>query len=79
MSDPSPDNAVPFLAHLTPFDAHSAVDTAYEFIDEISARDGGDVLLLALAIGCLCVEITKLNGGERDEGGQAPKRWERVR
>ena len=36
-------------------------------------------LLLALAIGCLCVEITKLNGGERDEGGRAPKRWERVR
>ena len=90
MSDPSPDNAVPFLAHLRPpsvsailatqdFDARSAVDTAYELVHEISARDGGDVLLLALAIGCLCVEITRLNGGERDEGGRAPKRWERVR
>ena len=89
MSDPSPDNAVPFPAPAAPsvsailatqdFDARSAVDTAYELVHEISARDGGDVLLLALAIGCLCVEITKLNGGERDEGGQAPKRWERVR
>ena len=73
MSDPFPDNAVPSLAHLRPpsvseilatqdFDAHSAVDTAYELVHEISARDGGDVLLLALAIGCLCAEITRLEG-----------------
>ena len=72
MSDPSPDNVVPFLAHLRPpsvsailatqdFDARSAVDTAYD-VDEISARNGGDVLVLALAIGCLCVEITRLEG-----------------
>ena len=78
MSDPSPDNAVPFLAHLRPpsvsailatqdFDVHSAVDTAYELVHEISARDGGDVLLLALAIGCLCAEITALR--ERAAGG----------
>ena len=79
MSDPSPDNAVPFLAHLRPpsvreilatqdFDAHSAVDTAYELVHEISARNGGDVLLLALAIGCLCREITILKKGRAVDG-----------
>ncbi len=75
MSDPIPDNAVPFPAPAPPsvreilatqdFDVHSAVDTAYELVHEISARDGGDVLLLALAIGCLCTEITRLEEGPR--------------
>ena len=89
MSDPSPDNAVPFLAHLTPpgvsailatqdFDVHSAVDTAYELVDEISARNGGDVLLLALAIGCLCVEITKLEGERTTLQSHGPLRGRTV-
>ena len=78
MSDPSPDNAVPFPAPAPPsvreilatqdFDARSAVDTAYELVHEISARDGGDVLLLALAIGCLCREITILKKGRAVDG-----------
>ena len=89
MSDPSPDNVVPFLAHLRPpsvreilatqdFDAHSAVDTAYELVDEISARNGGDVLLLALAIGCLCVEITKLEGERTTLQSHGPLRGRTV-
>ena len=73
MSDPSPDNAVPFLAHLRPpsvreilatqdFDPGELVETALELVSGIDVRDG-DVLLLALAIGCLCVEITELKEG----------------
>ncbi len=59
--------------------AAEAAGTGFKMKTSHYARDGGDVLLLALAIGCLYVEITKLNGGERGEGGRAPKRWERVR
>ena len=65
MSDPIPDNAVPFSLPLTPpsvreilatqdFDARSATALAEELIGSVDVRDGGDVLLLALAIGCLC-------------------------
>ena len=78
MSDPSPDNAIPFPAPPPPsvsailatqdFDAHSAVDTAYELVHEISARDGGDVLLLALAIGCLCQGNTTLKKRQAVDG-----------
>ena len=78
MSDPSPDNAIPFPAPAPPsvreilatqdFDARSAMDTAYELVHEISAHDGGDILLLALAIGCLCQGITTLKKGRAVDG-----------
>ena len=74
MSDPSPDNAVPFPAPAPPsvreilatqdFDPGELVETALELVSGIDVRHGGDVLLLALAIGCLCQGITTLKNGQ---------------
>ena len=76
MSDPSPDNQVPFPNREEPacptrpptsvrdilatqeaaqdFEPGELVRTALELVGHIDARHGGDVLVLALAIGCLC-------------------------
>ena len=42
--------------------AAEAAGTGFKMKTSHYARDGGDVLLLALAIGCLCAEITRLEG-----------------
>ena len=42
------------------------IETAWKLVADVSCRDGADVLLLALAVGCLCRE---LSGGGRDESG----------
>ena len=79
MSDPSPDNAMPFPAPAPPsvreilatqeaaqdFEPGELVRTALELVSGMDVRHGADILCLALAIGCLCVEVEKLKGAER--------------
>ena len=48
--------------------AAEAAGTGFKMKTSHYARDGGDVLLLALAIGCLCQGITTLKNGQAVDG-----------
>jgi hypothetical protein len=74
MANNTPDNVIPFPAEPTPPDVGRIIDvapdirkkgaltTSWNLVRQNTFDHGDEVLLLSLAIGCLCVEIARLKG-----------------
>ena len=51
------------------------VETAWKLVADLNYHSGGEILVLALAVGCLCRALAERTGNDLDESGRNGPGW----